>query len=187
MLFTTILGLVSLSFIPLASSIAIPDEMYCREPVVVSTSYVGQNKNVKMEVLQCDTIDPHIIADSLVKRQTSTNVCGATCNTNCFAPSGGGPNPNDCNVIENALRYDAQNIGNQFQVRSANNTGAIAMTYATCKTFIDNLVGGNLTYCRNDWATVLHWVAWNCQATQNAHGGNCFAVDQRWLIQVNTA
>jgi hypothetical protein len=31
--------------------------------------------------------------------------------TNCFSPSGGGPDPNECNVIADALLYDSQNIG----------------------------------------------------------------------------
>ena len=32
--------------------------------------------------------------------------------TNCFIPSGGGPNPNDCHVIVDALLFEAQ--GNQL-------------------------------------------------------------------------
>lgn len=31
--------------------------------------------------------------------------------TNCFPGAGGGPDPNDCHVIADALRYDSQNIG----------------------------------------------------------------------------
>ena len=32
-------------------------------------------------------------------------------------------------------------------------------------------------------ADVIDWVAPHCQSTQNAHGGNCVASDQRWFIQ----
>ncbi len=31
--------------------------------------------------------------------------------TNCFTPSGGGPNPNDCTVIADALLFESQNKG----------------------------------------------------------------------------
>lgn len=31
--------------------------------------------------------------------------------TNCFTPSGGGPDPNECHVIADALLYDSQNVG----------------------------------------------------------------------------
>ena len=31
--------------------------------------------------------------------------------TTCFTPSGGGPDPNECHVIADALRFDSQNIG----------------------------------------------------------------------------
>ena len=31
--------------------------------------------------------------------------------TNCFTPSGGGPDPNECTIIADALLYDSQNIG----------------------------------------------------------------------------
>ena len=58
-----------------------------------------------------------------------------------------------------------------------------------------------ITYCRSDWVSrdlnflfdlsiieipqsaVLDWVAFNCQAQQNAHGGLCVATDQSWYIQ----
>lgn len=32
-------------------------------------------------------------------------------NTSCFTPSGGGPDPNDCKIISDALRYESQNTG----------------------------------------------------------------------------
>lgn len=107
-------------------------------------------------------LETNLIADDLISNIHLGD-------TNCFAPSGGGPNPYDCRVIENALKYESANdgkrtrfffgggkihkcfVGDQFPIRAANSTGAVTMTYATCKTFIDNLVGGDLTYCRNDW------------------------------------
>ena len=32
-------------------------------------------------------------------------------NTFCFTPAGGGPDPNECHVITDALLYDSQNVG----------------------------------------------------------------------------
>jgi hypothetical protein len=31
--------------------------------------------------------------------------------TNCFLPAGGGPDPNQCHVIADALRFNSENTG----------------------------------------------------------------------------
>lgn len=36
--------------------------------------------------------------------------------TICFTPSGGGPDPNDCHIIADALRFQSQNIAPVFTV-----------------------------------------------------------------------
>ena len=62
--------------------------------------------------------------------QISKNVCGTPCRfsldfsirflkiyilisgaTNCFNPAGGGPDPNECHVIANALIDDSKTLG----------------------------------------------------------------------------
>ncbi|KAK7054982.1 hypothetical protein VNI00_003445 [Paramarasmius palmivorus] len=142
---------------------------------------IGPNNEVKVEFATC----PNATPEALAARQIvpPVNVCGATCNTNCFTPAGGGPDPNDCHVIADALRFASQNTGPLFVVANgANNT--VVMTYRTCQSFfVNQATSVSLEYCRTDWAAVLDWVAPNCQATQNAHGGNCIAADQRWFIQ----
>ncbi|KAI0089796.1 hypothetical protein BDY19DRAFT_86079 [Irpex rosettiformis] len=146
--------------------------------------HIGKDKNVHAEVVQCDGI-PLTPPSEILPRQV--NVCGAQCNTNCFTPSGGGPDPNECHVIADALLYDSQNVGALFTMDPAQNTSVITMQYRSCKTFIVDQAGIPLTYCRTDWSAVLDFVAFNCQSQQNAHGGNCVAADQRWFIQVQSA
>ncbi|KAF8908410.1 hypothetical protein CPB85DRAFT_1309351 [Mucidula mucida] len=154
----------------------------CEGQTTLEEFYIGAEKNVKVEKISCAT--PLVQGSVLEARQTNgTNVCGATCNTNCFQPSGGGPDPNDCHVIADALRYESQNTGALFQVPNGTNN-TILMTYSSCKSFFVNQDLSPVIYCRTDWAGVLDWVAPNCQSTQNAHGGNCVAADQRWFVQV---
>ncbi|KIJ64019.1 hypothetical protein HYDPIDRAFT_112534 [Hydnomerulius pinastri MD-312] len=161
-------------------------EYSCEDKQVVSTSYVGASKNVKAETISCSNTLPGYAPLAATDNSTDpSNVCGANCTTNCFYPAGGGPDPNDCAVIADALLYDGQNIGPLFNITA--NTSGVAMTYASCYTFFLDQASYNLTYCRNDWSTVLNYVAVNCQATQNAHGGNCVATDQRWFIQVQNS
>ncbi|PPQ71216.1 hypothetical protein CVT24_009997 [Panaeolus cyanescens] len=166
------------------------------------SSWIGKDKNVEVYTVSCPTSrqDDGQELQRLTPRQTPTNVCGAQCepdprmtmqfdirgisNTNCFTPSGGGPDPNECNVIGDALRYASENTGAIFPIGlSPNNT--IVMQYRTCKTFFLNQDLGPLAYCRTDWAALIDWLAFNCQATQNAHGGNCVAKDQRWFVQLS--
>ncbi|KAF5371364.1 hypothetical protein D9615_009685 [Tricholomella constricta] len=152
----------------------------CPGQVTVAESFIGKDRNVKVEIATCPEASLQPRAE-LEARQT--NLCAVACNRNCFLPSGGGPDPNECNVIADALRYESQNTGAIFAVGTGvNNT--IVMTYSSCKSFFVNQDLGPVAYCRTNWADTLDNVAFNCQATQNAHGGNCVAIDQRYFIQV---
>ncbi|KAG0700052.1 hypothetical protein DFH29DRAFT_649884 [Suillus ampliporus] len=151
----------------------------CENKAVISSSFIGQNSDVRVDTLACSNT---IQKRDLEARQT--NVCADTCTTNCFTPSGGGPNPNDCQVISDALSYDSQNTGALFNISSGS---TIYMQYSTCETFFVNQASYAETYCRTNWAGVVEYVAFNCQSQQNAHGGNCVAPDQTWFIQVQTA
>ncbi|KAH8091379.1 hypothetical protein BXZ70DRAFT_1011192 [Cristinia sonorae] len=168
----------------------------CEDPSVVSESYIGDNKDVKMTAYSCsnviagagnDTSDAHKREDDLEEGETSLTkralgVCGATCDTHCFNPAGGGPDPNQCKVISNALRYYSQTSGNVFNI--PRNAAVVHVQYASCYSFFVNQANQDLQYCRQDWAAVLDYVAFNCQAPQNAHGGLCVARSQQWFIQV---
>jgi hypothetical protein len=166
------------------SALPFVDESICSgQAEIIAEEYIGEDHNVKMTTLSCsEQIQPrHILAE----RQAPVNVCGAQCNTNCFLPAGGGPDPNDCHVIADALRYDSQNVGALFAIPNGNSTtNPVVMQYISCKTFFVNQDLVPLEYCRTDWASLIDFVAPNCQATQNAHGGNCVAVDQSWFVQV---
>ncbi|KAG7440326.1 uncharacterized protein BT62DRAFT_938141 [Guyanagaster necrorhizus] len=158
----------------------------CKGQVTLSEYYIGVDKNVKVETVSCPEIS-HAKRSDLSSRQASgaTNVCGAECDTSCFTPSGGGPDPNECHVIADALRYDSENTGTYFDVNNGTaGDNIVVMTYNSCETFFANQADGVLEYCRTDWASVIDWVAPNCQSTQNAHGGDCIASDQTWFIQV---
>ncbi|ESK96884.1 hypothetical protein Moror_6462 [Moniliophthora roreri MCA 2997] len=159
----------------------------CPGQVDLGESTIGANNEVKVGFATCPDTSPELLAARdtfLDTRQTPpANVCGAPCNTNCFTPAGGGPDPNDCHVIADALLFAFQNTAPLFVVGTGTNN-TIVMTYRSCQTFfVNQATSVNLEYCRSDWAAVLDWVAFNCQATQNAHGGNCVATDQRWFIQ----
>ncbi|EGN94730.1 hypothetical protein SERLA73DRAFT_143588 [Serpula lacrymans var. lacrymans S7.3] len=155
----------------------------CEDQQVVSTSYIGEAQNVKSEIVTCSNTPK--APTSLVSQAVPVNVCGATCTTNCFTPSGGGPDPNDCQVIADALLYDSQNVGALFNITAA--TSGVVMQYQSCETFFIDQASYNLTYCRTDWSSLVNYIAFNCQATQNAHGGNCVASDQTWFVQVQTS
>ncbi|KAF9457124.1 hypothetical protein BDZ94DRAFT_1302121 [Collybia nuda] len=165
----------------------------CKGQVKVSEEYIGKDHNVKVEHVTCPdavSLEPSSFQPptSLEARQATVNVCGAPCTTNCFLPAGGGPDPNDCHVITDALKFASENTGPTFTVGTGaslvpyNNT--VIMSYLSCKTFFLNQDVNFLSYCRNDWASLVDFVAFNCQSTQNAHGGNCVAADQRWFVQV---
>ncbi|KAL4245312.1 hypothetical protein ABKN59_008334 [Abortiporus biennis] len=182
-----LLGLFTGSALSLAVAHENALSAFCQSPTVVSETFIGKDKNVKVQSLRCDDIVPlqDVSARDGELERRQTNVCGAPCTTNCFTPSGGGPDPNECHVITDALLFDSQNIGPLFTLNPANNTAVITMTYSSCTSFMVNQAGIPLQYCRSDWASVLDFVAFNCQATQNAHGGNCVANNQQWFIQVN--
>ncbi|KAF8898026.1 hypothetical protein CPB84DRAFT_1781176 [Gymnopilus junonius] len=184
-----ILTLIALFSSCLVSALPFDDESVCPggETEILSETYIGKDHNVKMTTLSCST-KVHA-SNTLSARQTAPlNVCGANCNTNCFIPAGGGPDPNECHIIADALLYDSQNVGALFTIPTGNSTSnPVVMQYRSCKTFFINQDAQNLEYCRTDWSSLIDWLAFNCQATQNAHGGNCVAVDQRWFVQVQTS
>jgi len=153
----------------------------CDGAITLASAWIGEAKNVEVKAISC--------ANLFLEHQNElaiippTNVCGATCNTNCFNPAGGGPDPNECHVIADALLYDSQNIGPLFDIGTGS-SNTVTMQYASCKTFFLNQFSGPLEYCRTDWAALVNDLAFGCQATQNAHGGNCVASNQEWFVQV---
>ncbi|KAJ7620953.1 hypothetical protein FB45DRAFT_838622 [Roridomyces roridus] len=152
----------------------------CAGQIVESENYIGQDNKVKVQHVTCPgtTIESRVLG-----RQAIVDTCGNTCNTNCFTPSGGGPNPPDCTVIADALLFDSQNVAADFVLGTGvNNT--IVMQYQSCLSFFVNQLTTDLEYCRVDWASLISFIAPNCQSTQNAHGGNCVASDQAWFAQV---
>ncbi|KAJ7437614.1 hypothetical protein B0H11DRAFT_1935801 [Mycena galericulata] len=155
----------------------------CEGQVTVSEKYIGQEHNVKLQIATCPEYNSKVT--TLEARQTAPlNVCGNTCETFCFTPAGGGPNPNDCHVIADALRYDSQNVGALFTVGTGTNN-TVVMQYASCLTFFVNQDTIPIQYCDTAWASLVDWIAPNCQATQNAHGGLCVATNQQWFVQIS--
>ena len=73
-------------------------------------TFIGANKDVSAEYYSCITnTTPQKLSAVLAKNGT-TNVCGLACTTNCYSGSGG-PVPNDCQVIADALLYESQHTG----------------------------------------------------------------------------
>ncbi|KAI8969697.1 hypothetical protein BD414DRAFT_256923 [Trametes punicea] len=159
----------------------------CVSEYVAYETYIGKDRNVKLTYSHCDEA-PLVSSDAhdsapLAKRQ-SNNVCGAPCNTYCWTPSGGGPNTNDCSVIADALLYDSQNVGVLFNVTATGTpTDKVTMQYSSCLTYFLNQDFSTLVYCRTEWSKLVNWLATDCDADNNAHGGLCVATDQRWYVQ----
>ncbi|TFK70864.1 hypothetical protein BDN72DRAFT_838395 [Pluteus cervinus] len=177
--------LAVLAAVPAVFSSPIVENSICAGQSTISESFIGKDKNVKVQYISCAAGPPDTFQARSVKPR-QTNVCGKTCNTNCFTPSGGGPDPNECHVIADALRYESQNTGALFQIGTGTNN-TITMTYRSCLSFFVNQDFGPEVYCRTDFADVIDWVAPHCQSAQNAHGGNCVASDQTWYIQVQNS
>ena len=75
----TLLGIAS------AASLPVTQEPKCSHEEVAYTTYIGQDKNVKLQVSHCDD-EPILDSDGdyvpvglLNRRQSSTDVCGAQC------------------------------------------------------------------------------------------------------------
>ncbi|TCD66359.1 hypothetical protein EIP91_001465 [Steccherinum ochraceum] len=161
--FTVFLALVAL---PAVFAVAISDDVLslCDSPSVVSETFIGAEKNVQVQALKCANDLVPREANIIKKRATPVNVCGATCDTNCFVPSGGGPDPNECHVISDALLFDSENVGALFNITTNAAMAMITMKFRSCETYFLNQAGLDLTYCRTDWGGVIDWVAFNCQA-----------------------
>ncbi|KAF9253991.1 hypothetical protein L218DRAFT_669704 [Marasmius fiardii PR-910] len=170
--------ITSLILLPLGCTAAMISQEVCPGQVVNSETFIGANHNVKVKFVTCP--QPSEVFEARQKNPPS-NVCAAPCENHCFTPSGGGPDPNDCHVIADALRFDNQNVGPMFDIPTED---AMILTYGSCISFFLSQATGDLTYCRADWATIIDSVAFSCQAPQNAHGGLCVATDGRWFIQV---
>ncbi|KDQ50527.1 hypothetical protein JAAARDRAFT_41987 [Jaapia argillacea MUCL 33604] len=102
---------------------------------------------------------------SLTKR--NWDLCGASCTTYCYTPAGGGPDPNDCQALANGVSG-----GSGYTITAGT---YLTLTYGSCEVQQSNLISPSqdLYYCPSDLAGVVSYIAWNCQATQNAHGGYC--------------
>ncbi|KAF5388668.1 hypothetical protein D9757_004744 [Collybiopsis confluens] len=160
----------------------------CPGQTVVSEALVGANKDVQLTQYTCPGTSKREESSLSARQtaQTTIDVCGNQCTTICFTPAGGGPDPNDCHVIADAMRFESQQTGDNFNITNGA-TNFVLMSYLSCKTvFVNQNTQANETYCLSDWATVTDFIAPNCQSTQNAHGGQCNANDGvTWFIEVS--
>ncbi|KAF9067854.1 hypothetical protein BDP27DRAFT_1403598 [Rhodocollybia butyracea] len=180
----TVLAVASLLLVKAspAPSFVKRDQEVCPGQVTVSETFIGENSDVSFAHVFCPENEESKRA--LSARQI-VDVCDDTCTTTCFTPSGGGPDPNDCHVIADAMRFFSQNENDTFTIGTgADNT--VVLTYETCQTFYVNQITVEQSYCFHDWAAIVDFIAPNCQSTQNAHGGLCVADDGQWFIQVQT-
>ncbi|KAJ7604178.1 hypothetical protein DFH06DRAFT_316555 [Mycena polygramma] len=160
----------------------IPVAEVCEGQDTLAETYIGKDTNVLVQFATC----PHFGAKVKTLKTRQLNVCGNQCITSCFTPSGGGPNTNDCHIIADALRFNSQNGPPLFTIGTGTNN-TVALTYASCLTFFVNQDAGQLEYCNTEWANLIDFIAPNCAAAQNAHGGICVATNQQWFVQLNHA
>lgn len=99
--------------------------------------------------------------------------CGASCTSTCYQGTGG-PDPNHCQLIFNNLWRTQPAL---FTLEPNN---FLLLTYQTCGTGIQNQIASSSVGCSQkmiydypDWAAIGSYLAWNCQAWQNARGGRC--------------
>ncbi|KAH9478204.1 hypothetical protein JR316_0008657 [Psilocybe cubensis] len=165
----------------------VPGRMCQGRQAITSTQYIGAEKNVKLDIITCEGIADSATIESgvgaLLESRQTASVCDAPCTTFCHDPAGGGPDPNDCHIIADALRFESQSISPTFEIdNGANNV--VSLTFSSCTSFFLNQASTGLNYCRTDFASLTDFLSTNCQATQNAHGGLCVANDGRWFVQV---
>ncbi|KDQ50526.1 hypothetical protein JAAARDRAFT_41986 [Jaapia argillacea MUCL 33604] len=136
--------------------------------VIDSFEYEGK----PLTTYSCPVVAPEnsTPAERAVKRDTSLtkrtyDLCGASCTTYCYTPAGGGPNPNDCQTLANGFSGDYTMTAGYYYT----------WTYGSCEVQQSNIISPaqDIYYCYSDLAGVVSYIAWNCQATQNAHGGYC--------------
>ncbi|KAF9067856.1 hypothetical protein BDP27DRAFT_1364550 [Rhodocollybia butyracea] len=181
----TVLAVASLLLVkgsPAPGSFMKRDQEVCPGQVTVSETFIGENSDVKIAHVFCPENEDS--KRGLSARQT-VDVCDDACTTYCFNPSGGGPDPNDCHVIADAMRFEGQNFNESFTIDTGA-TNTVSASYGSCTAKFINQNKFQQSYCYNDFAAVVDWVAPNCQSTQNAHGGLCLADDGTWFIQVQT-
>ncbi|TBU25678.1 hypothetical protein BD311DRAFT_809046 [Dichomitus squalens] len=169
-----------------AALVAFVGPVQCASEIVSHEGFIGADNNVKFSASHCNDLT-RVTANGLElsRRQSSSDVCGAACDTSCFPGSSSGPNQADCNVIADALLYDNQNIGPLFNITASGTaTDKITMQYKSCLTFFLNQDSSDLEYCRDDWSSLVTWLSSDCDAANNAHGGLCVPTDQRWFVQV---
>ncbi|KAI0353264.1 hypothetical protein OH77DRAFT_1427683 [Trametes cingulata] len=163
---------------------------------IASETFIGESRNVKLIHARCDEgIPTRHRRFAASKRQDITtsssppaDVCDAECDTFCDT-SGDGPDPNDCKIIANALLYETEAAGPSFEIGAkGTSTDQIRLQYGTCSTFFFNKVTGtNLTYCREDWSSLVNWLSEDCITRKQTSTGLCVAKDQRWFVQVQHA
>ncbi|TFK47494.1 hypothetical protein OE88DRAFT_1738414 [Heliocybe sulcata] len=118
----------------------------------------------------------------LGKRDIS--LVGQPCTVYCNSGTGG-PDPNDCNQL-----LTADETYGDFLIPSGS---YLVWTLDTCQVTQTNLLSPatNLTYSydTNDWAGVVHALAYQCQAAENAMGGSCQFLGNTdvSVLQVQTA
>ncbi|KAH9933942.1 uncharacterized protein BXZ73DRAFT_46012 [Epithele typhae] len=163
----------------------------CQSETIVSETFIGKGKDVQMTHSHCETSTSKVEANDVaaVPDAPVNNVCSASCNTFCFSPSGGGPNEDDCKVIADAILYDSENESATFNATAAGTASdKITMKYHSCTTyFLTQNATATLTYCRQDWASLVTWLSSDCNSANNAHGGLCVAADQQWYVQVQNS
>ncbi|KAF5391186.1 hypothetical protein D9757_003123 [Collybiopsis confluens] len=154
MLLSSLAALISVAVLVTASPAA-RDVGVCTGEVVVSETFIGEEKNVKLQHVSCP-VAPTVAKRAIAPRQTS-DVCGNACETNCFS-SGSEPTSNDCHVIADALRFQSQNESALFEIETGvNNT--VVLTFETCTTFYVNQDPFDQLYCRTDWATLVDFAS----------------------------
>jgi len=102
--------------------------------------------------------------------------CGAPCSSSCYQGTGG-PDPNDCQHIANALFAQSPQL---FVLYPFN---FVLLSYNSCGTGIQNQIAAasisgcsqTMIYDYTDWAGIAQYLAWTCQAFVGANGGKCTA------------
>ncbi|KAF7552593.1 hypothetical protein G7Z17_g4202 [Cylindrodendrum hubeiense] len=171
----------------LASAVAIRDATtipHGTDKVIKSTTFKGRPFIQSTCKVDDSVLTSRNVKDESVLTKRNLDICGAPCTTYCNGGTGG-PNPNDCTAIATAMENNGGFLIPQGDM--------VIYSLGSCQTYVINTDNQDLFYCsdQSNWAGVINYVAWNCQASSPGgpyNGGSCHFYDNTGIgwVQVQT-
>ncbi|KAH6893868.1 hypothetical protein BKA70DRAFT_1439927 [Coprinopsis sp. MPI-PUGE-AT-0042] len=175
------------AFVPVALALASMASPVTSDPNCTTVeSFIGENKDIKVETVICEDGTSPNVPRSLEARQDVTDLCFVGCSAECLGePAPGQPTPVvfDCEQIAEALRFEAHQVGTTgpFSVAAG---ASSTITNGQCKTtFTNKRASGSVGWCQEGWAATLFGLTNSCGS--KGIGGVCSdrAAANRWDVR----